>query len=544
MIRNAIALALLATCLTAVAAPLNEEPLATRVSAVTVYEDRAMVTRSVETNVPAGVSTLRLAGCPAALEESSLRAALEGTGLKVLSVATRAARQLNTASAELRKAEEAVELLENQRDRLQARRQALENEATQLAAFATLARRAIAERATSGMADVDEFRKAAALFPERQKRIAGARREIDAELDKLKEQLEDATARMGKISFSDARTLRTVDVTLEAAQPARATVNVSYVIRGCGWKPRYDARLIAGALHVAYQGEVRQKTGEDWTDVQMALSTARPALGARRPRLPMLAYRTASRDVEEKHKLRAVMTEAAEKADGPAAGEEIAAIETDGGVEASASDTGLSVLFKTPAAVTVPSDGRAHKVPVTSFVDATPELSFETVPEIARAVYLRCDTRNATAFPMLAGPVDIWRESGFIGTSHVKFIAPGAPMALSFGTDENLKVRRVSENNYHTDSGLISTSRTWTRSWRVEIANYHPEAKTVRVREHIPVSDVEEVSVALAKTAPEPTEYNVKTGLLLWEVALDPGKTSVVRLEYTVTLPQGFNWRP
>ncbi|MGA4815128.1 mucoidy inhibitor MuiA family protein [Pseudomonas aeruginosa] len=49
----------------------------------------------------------------------------------------------------------------------------------------------------------------------------------------------------------------------------------------------YDARLRDGAktIELTYQGLVRQSSGEDWTDVDLTLSTARPALGGNVPRL-------------------------------------------------------------------------------------------------------------------------------------------------------------------------------------------------------------------------------------------------------------------
>src|SRR5204863_338866 len=66
---------------------------------------------------------------------------------------------------------------------------------------------------------------------------------------------------------------------------------ISYVIGGAGWQPEYDvdvsprgrgktgpagARLTVGAL-------IHQATGEDWNNVRVLLSTARPKLGAEAP---------------------------------------------------------------------------------------------------------------------------------------------------------------------------------------------------------------------------------------------------------------------
>ena len=55
---------------------------------------------------------------------------------------------------------------------------------------------------------------------------------------------------------------------------------------GATWTPAYDARLRAErAVELAYFGVVRNGTGEDWKEVALTLSTARPSLGGGAPEL-------------------------------------------------------------------------------------------------------------------------------------------------------------------------------------------------------------------------------------------------------------------
>ena len=531
---------------------------ATAVTAVTVYEDRALVSRQADLDAPAGASVVRLAGFPPALSEASLRATVEGDGLKVISVTSRTEQRLEAVSDAVRKAEKELDDLERQRLRLAAQRAAVDQEEAQLNAFQALARQAIAERATMGEADVASYRKAAALFPARQQKLAEERRQIDKDLEALQPKLNDGRANLEKISSRGMKTVRNVEVALEAARAGKAKVTVSYIVHDCGWSPRYEARLAgglpalslagkptnspAGKLAFAYQGEVRQKTGEDWKGVRMALSTARPALGAARPDLPRLRMQTAK--AEKPKREVASRSEALTVAEDSIAAGRVEAIETGGGetVAARPEDTGISVLFQVPGVADVPSDGRAHKVPVTSYTDEKPELAFETVPKLVPYVYLRCDTSNQTAFPMLAGPVDVWRESGFIGTSSLKFTPPKGKLALSLGIDENLKVRRVTEEDSSREAGLIGGKRVRRFCYRIEVANYHDAAKTVRVRENYPVSDVEEVRVALTSRTTTPKENDAKQGLLMWDIPLAPGETKALFTEYEVTMPKDFAW--
>jgi len=531
------------------AGPENDKPVATAVTAVTVYEDRALVSRTATKAIqlPAGASVVKLGDFPAALSEASLRAMVEGAGVRVISVSTRTEQRAKAVKEEVRAAEKKVDTLERERLRLDAQRRGLDLQEAKVEEFAKLARRAIAERATMGEADVEGFRQADDLFTKRRADLDGKRREIDIALDTLDEKLKDARAQLGKISSVGMKTLRTVDVSLEAAKATQAEVAVSYIVRRCGWSPRYEARLVGGKLKVVYQGDVRQKTGEDWKRVRMTLSTARPALGAKRPDLPRLRMMTrkvapaAKRGVSLRLFSRAGARAAAEA---PAAPTPAAPETPADDVTARATDAGGSVLFRVPGKAVVPADNRSHRVPIVSFDDPAPKLGFETVPKLARSVYLRCDTSNGAEYPMLAGPVDIWRESGFIGTSRIPFTPPRGKIALSLGVDEDLKVRRDEQTYSVKKDGLIGSKRVHRFAFLIEVANYRKEPETVRVRENYPVSDIEEATVQLLSDTTEPTEHNKKDGLLMWELDIPPGEKRKVRLVYKVTVPKDFAWRP
>ncbi len=48
---------------------------------------------------------------------------------------------------------------------------------------------------------------------------------------------------------------------------------------------RRASQYQTGAIELAYYGNVRQQTGENWDNVKLSLSTARPSVGARMPEL-------------------------------------------------------------------------------------------------------------------------------------------------------------------------------------------------------------------------------------------------------------------
>ena len=76
-----------------------------------------------------------------------------------------------------------------------------------------------------------------------------------------------------------------VDVTCRNATEARITLR--YLVRSAGWTPSYDIRVkdISQPLERVYKAQVFQSTGEDWSDVALALSSGEPKKGAVMPLL-------------------------------------------------------------------------------------------------------------------------------------------------------------------------------------------------------------------------------------------------------------------
>src|SRR5262249_40415518 len=113
-------------------------------------------------------------------------------------------------------------------------------------------------------------------------------REIDRELARLEAE-------------RNANPPRKMEVRIDLAADAAtsATFRVTYNVRGARWAPLYDARLDTGsrdrkpALELVRRAEIVQQSGEDWSDVALAVSTVRTAKGGSAPELSPLLVRYA-----------------------------------------------------------------------------------------------------------------------------------------------------------------------------------------------------------------------------------------------------------
>ena len=168
-----------------------------------------------------------------------------------------------------------------------------------------------------------------------------------------------------------------------------------------------------------YYGEVRQSTGEDWTNVQLALSTAQPAIGgeATKPSPWRLTLAPPPQPVHFKamrHRMMRAAPGSMREESASDMDEVDAAIPPPMGAApmlamapapmamsmataVAEPSTGLSAtVFEIPHKSSVPADGSSHKVTV-AIIDLKPVLEYYTAPKVAAHAYLKAKVRTARA---------------------------------------------------------------------------------------------------------------------------------------------------
>jgi uncharacterized protein (TIGR02231 family) len=91
-----------------------------------------------------------------------------------------------------------------------------------------------------------------------------------------------------QISRSEYR--REITITVYAPGATDLILQVSYMVLGASFNSSYDVRVSTKSdtptCQLHYYGVITNTTGEDWKDVNMSLSTAKPSLGGHPPDLP------------------------------------------------------------------------------------------------------------------------------------------------------------------------------------------------------------------------------------------------------------------
>ncbi|UCF04502.1 MAG: mucoidy inhibitor MuiA family protein [bacterium] len=86
---------------------------------------------------------------------------------------------------------------------------------------------------------------------------------------------------------ADDRYGKAVVIDCEVTAAGTLTFDIAYLVPNASWAPQYTIRYLEREqeLELAYNATIGQSTGEDWKEVSVLLSTAKPHIGAAPPKL-------------------------------------------------------------------------------------------------------------------------------------------------------------------------------------------------------------------------------------------------------------------
>jgi len=541
----------LTLCLLSSVLCLSAAPVDSHISAVTVYQDRAVVTRTATVQLSGGTVELVFANLPQTLNEQSLQVSGKGTAqATILDVSAKQTFVDYTPNVRVKELEDQLRALAKQT-------RGINDHATLLnATSATLDRMEAALFAPPTKdvprPDLNQFTASLAYLNEQKAKLTTDRSALDEQREDLQNKITTVQNQLNELRGAGGKAFKTVTVRVAAAQAGSLDVLLAYTVPGASWVPSYDARVMSAEriVQLDYFGLVRQGTGEDWKDVALTLSTARPSMGGAAPVLnvwnldlwvaqPMLDM---------------VRREKAMKMNAPAAGGAVnmqsLTSNADGYVTASelkdasfATATieagATSASFKIAVSSTVASDNSPQKVPITSAsLKAAPE--YLTVPKRQAAAYLTSKVVNSSDFPLLAGAMNVFLDGTFVATSGLRTVMSGEKFDLALGVDDGIAIKHKRVTKFTEDTGLTNSGKRITYEYLITVQNNKKTAERVIVADQVPLSRNEKIVVKLLS----PDAKDVKPtdeGTLKWSLDLKPGEKRELTVKFTVEFDNGVN---
>ena len=497
---------------------LQSVQIESSIDQVTVYRDGALVRRSSEVQLPAGTSQLVFTGLTRQIYEETITLRTGRGSIRLLSINTR----LNQVGSSAKREEV---------DSLTVVRQSLEDEITLINADQTNLTRelnllAANQSLTGGQGvDLSGLKEAMEYYRERYRTIESRKIETDKQLERLSKTLDEVNRKISELENEIRRQSNEVVAVIDSPGNQSTSLELSYVAYRAGWTPSYDVRY-SGAnspLVLDYKAEIFQDTGEDWNQVNLTISSGQNQRGNSVPDIS-----TEYVDFQPE--------ESAMKMDAQRSLNEVVATaalaETAPGVSVR-TDEQIRFSYEIQEPHSISSGNRA----VLPFHREETDVDIDhiTVPKLNSGVFLVAEIDDWESLHLIDGEASLFMNGSFTGKSRITTEVFDESLRLSLGQNdfilaERNRVRDVTSRNF------FGNRTRENHGWEIVLRNTGSEPVSVTVKDQIPVSRQSDISVELTERSG--ATFNESTGILEWDVNLDPGQTRNIPFSYRLEYPR------
>lgn len=490
---------------------------------VRFFEDRAEVVRAATVGVAAGTQWVRVAGASLFTDDRSVQA--KATGAEVLAARVTRNRRLvpKLAEADAAKLHEQINALrlEVQGSQLLQQRH---NELAQVAEklFNRWALTLAVQQDLAGDEAIEHWRSASNALLARWDQGADEVQRIREKIEDLNLEINLLAQRASLADHVDQHAECVMEVQLNARAAGDCELELTYRTPCALWRPEHSAKLLAGkepAMEWTSYGVVWHNTGEDWRDVEVRFSTARPAAVADAPNIEDDELSLRKKTAEERKEIRVEVREQVVSKLESRAEPEMPGVD----------DGGKPVEFAPKGKFTLVGDGKPARVEISR---RTLKCSLERAlyPERSQAAFLKATTNWQGDAPLLAGPLAVMRGASLVGRTRADFAAVGEQFDTGFGPEDGVRCRRAVTEQRET--AKLTGSQTITREVTLRLSNLSDEARQIDITERLPVSEIEGLEIKPLEI--KGWQHDAKDGYLKQRTELPPRGQQTLTIKYEI----------
>ena len=162
-------------------------------------------------------------------------------------------------------------------------------------------------------------------------------------------------------------------------------------------------------------------------------------------------------------------------------------------------------------------------------------MNFTATPKLDRDAFLVAKVINWQDYDLLDATAGIFYEGTFTGKTTLSASMATDTLDISLGRDKSILIERKKVKDY-TSNQFLGSNRTVQRAWEISLRNNKKQAVTLVVFDQYPVSKEKDVEVELTDNGG--ARVDKETGMLSWQVTLEPGQLKKLNFRYTVKYPK------
>ncbi|WP_435622470.1 mucoidy inhibitor MuiA family protein [Flagellimonas sp.] len=258
----------------------NEREIPSKIKEVTVYLSGAQITRTAKCQLKAGKNELIFMGLSPKVDESSLQiSGLHSTSILSMSYDLNYLSELE-GNPQVRIWEDQIVKLQHDIALYKNRIIGLEEEEKIITS-----NRAISSETQA--LNLNTIKEIGTYYRERTTAIKNEIFETNLRINEANLEINKLRKQIRETNNADETEQGELRLILDAPATMNLELSISYMVSDAGWIPNYDIKSekLRAPINLAYKAHVYQKTGNDWKNVNITLSTGNPILNVSKPSL-------------------------------------------------------------------------------------------------------------------------------------------------------------------------------------------------------------------------------------------------------------------
>lgn len=493
-----------------------------------IYKDRALITATANVMLQPGIHSVLFTGLSTQIQENSISGKVKDANIQIKGLEILRRFHKEPISSKERALRNKLDHLITTKQKLKYQRESLVKDLNFLDKLQIHQKDKISREIGLKNAGTAEWSRILEFISTRRSNAYSSMIQTDMQIKDNYKNIKLTRSLLRQMTRKQNTVSRDVILHLNSSKPGRARISIRYVIKGPSWTPSYDIRadLKNSKVQIAYFGTVKQKTGSDWNQVRLSLSTATPGKGTS-PVSSKPIYLTRGSVISSLRKT------------GPV---------TDGLTDKKSDDVknerkkitrrismGPTVIYQARGLHNLPSGDRPRRIPV-SLDSFKANFVYVCQPRQSPHAWLKAHILNTSQNQFLTGIANIFLGNDFLGQFGMKATAPGQNFVVFMGTDERMQTKRTAILDKSSES-FWGKKLVLSQGFRLSVENHSGITRTVYLKDRIPVSRDSGIEVREFQATDNVTKNEV-TGELLWKFELKNNQKKNIEFGYEVVFPE------
>ncbi|MEI6348923.1 MAG: DUF4139 domain-containing protein [Bacteroidota bacterium] len=566
MKKSAIITLLLFITFTAVVAQ-KEIKTPSKINKVIVYRSGAQIFRKADVNIPAGTSKIIISGLSSRLNPNSLRVSGKGNfvileqqsvikypepeEVKESEIPQHILNKIKAYTDSLEMLQYDIDENNAKRDLLISEKNLLQNSKaiTKTDTITVLKEALLYYRSRMAEINADWFK-----VKKRERLLSKTQVGYQAKLAELND-YQVKTTPIVNTTEEKPESIITITVTAETAVQ-NASIFFSYLATPAGWSPIYELKVdeVSKPVQLTMKAIVTQNTDEDWSKVNLTLSTGTPMTNKTLPIINpwFLTYYmnpnnigTSNMKMATGRSAETVATSMAGVQGNDGETGNVRGSRSDGtviyidGVKDASYSTAyveqntnlINTEYDISLPYEIPSDAKPHTITILK-ENLTGIYKYVAIPKVDKEAFLTAALVGWEKLNLIPATANIIFENSIIGQTFINPVTSNDTLTVSLGTDKRIFVERKKLSD-KTKDNIVGNVRKRNIKIEITVKNQNLTAIELGLKDQFPISNVADIKIETSEV--KDAEVNAESGIIEWKLNLKPGESKKVTFNYIIS---------